>query len=98
MHPQFSQLTLQWFKRAFNYTGSIGDFRYRYLMEKDRSAIHTAVYTRLCYEAATDVCERSFPWTDEGVEALKAWMQSAYEMFMETGKVPEPVKNTEEDA
>ena len=37
-------------------------------------------------------------WTDEGVEQLKAWMQSAYEMFTETGKVPEVVKNTEEDA
>ena len=92
MHPQFEQLTSRWFLRAFNYTGSIGEFRYRYLMEKDRSAIHAAVYTRFCYEAATDVCERSFPWTDEGVEELKAWMQRAYEMFVETGKVPEPVK------
>ena len=47
MHPQFSQLTLQWFKRAFNYTGSIGDFRYRYLMEKDRSAIHMHIFARI---------------------------------------------------
>lgn len=92
MHPQFAQLTARWFLRAFNYTGSIGDFRYRYLMEKDHSAIHAAVYTRLCYEAATDVVERDFAWTDEGVEELKAWMQSAYEVFIETGKVPEPVK------
>ncbi len=97
MHPQFEQLNERWFLRAFNYTGSIGDFRYRYLMEKDRSAIHTAVYTKLCYEAATDVCERSFPWTEEGVAQLKAWMQSAYDTFAETGKVPEPIKE-EEDA
>ena len=33
MHPQFEQLNERWFLRAFNYTGSIGDFRYRYLME-----------------------------------------------------------------
>ena len=89
MHPQFEQLNERWFLRAFNYTGSIGEFRYRYLMEKDRSAIHTAVYTRFCFEVATDVCERSFPWTEEGVEQLKAWMQSALETFETTGKMPE---------
>ena len=89
MHPQFAQLTPQWFKRAFVYTGSIGDFRYRYLMEKDHSAIHVAVYSRFCYEAATDVVEKDFPWDDEGVEQLKAWMQSALETFETTGKMPE---------
>ena len=88
MHPQFEQLNERWFLRAFNYTGSIGDFRYRYLMEKDRSAIHTAVYTKLCYEAATDVCERSFPWTEEGVAQLKAWMQHALDTFTASGKLP----------
>ncbi len=88
MHPQFSQLTNQWFMRAFNYTGSIGNFRYRYLMEKDHSAIHTAVYTRFCYEVATDVVERSFPWNDEGVEQLKAWMQQALETYEQTGTLP----------
>ena len=92
MHPQFAQLTARWFLRAFNYTGSIGDFRYRYLMEKDHSAIHAAVYTRLCYEAATDVVERDFAWTDEGVEQLKAWMQTMLDAFTATGKIPEIVK------
>ena len=89
MHPQFAQLTARWFLRAFNYTGSIGDFRYRYLMEKDHSAIHAAVYTRLCYEAATDVVEKDFPWDDAGVEQLKAWMQTMLETFETTGKMPE---------
>ena len=92
MHPQFAQLTARWFLRAFNYTGSIGDFRYRYLMEKDHSAIHAAVYTRLCYEAATDVVERDFAWTDEGVEELKAGMQAMLDAFSATGKIPEIVK------
>ena len=32
MHPQFSELNPRWFKRAFVYTGSIGDFRYRFAM------------------------------------------------------------------
>ena len=89
MHPQFAQLTPNWFYRAFVYTGSIGEFRYRYLMEKDHSAIHVAVYSRFCYEAATDVVEKDFPWDDAGVEQLKVWMQSALETFETTGKMPE---------
>ena len=28
MHPQFAELTPRWFKRAFVYTGSIGEFRF----------------------------------------------------------------------
>ena len=37
MHPQFAELTPRWFKRAFVYTGSIGDFRYRFDMGKERA-------------------------------------------------------------
>ena len=88
MHPQFAQLNNQWFMRAFNYTGSIGEFRYRYLMEKDHSVIHTAVYSHFCYEVATDVVERDFPWDDEGVEELKSWMQHALDTYTANGKLP----------
>ena len=35
--------------------------------------------------------------TDEGVEALKVWMQQAYDTFTATGKMPEIAKE-EEDA
>ena len=45
MHPNFSQLTPRWFKRAFVYTGNIDDFRYRFEMDKDNGLLHTAVYT-----------------------------------------------------
>ena len=34
MHPQFAALTPRWFKRAFVYTGSIGEFRYRFATDK----------------------------------------------------------------
>ena len=37
MHPQFSELTPRWFKRAFVYTGSIGDFRYRFELPRNFS-------------------------------------------------------------
>ena len=80
MHPQFQDLTPQWFKRAYVYTGSIGDFRYRFA-HSDEETLHAAVYSRLCFELADDVVERDFPWTDEGVAALQQWLQERYEAF-----------------
>ena len=79
MHPQFQQLTPTWFNRAYVYTGSIGDFRYRYATDKD--VIHVATYSVYCYEVAQDKTERDFPWTEHGVVELKNWMQSQYEAF-----------------
>ena len=35
MHPQFACLTPHWFYRAYVYTGSIGDFRYRFDRDAD---------------------------------------------------------------
>ena len=80
MHEQFTPLNVQWFKRAFVYTGSIGDFRYRYVTGKD--VIHVAAYSTYCYEVAQDKTEQDFPWTDEGVEELKNWIQAQYEVFL----------------
>ena len=81
MHPQFAELTPRWFKRAFVYTGSIGDFRYRFDMEKEKNTLHTAVYSVYCYEAAQDRQERDFPWDEAGVEVLKQWLQAKYDQF-----------------
>ena len=55
MHPYFEILTPRWFKRAFVYTGSIGEFRYRFANDRENSLIHAAVYTHFCYERAKDV-------------------------------------------
>ena len=81
MHPQFAELTPTWFNRAFVYTGSIGEFRYRFAGDKDNSVLHTAVYSNLCYELAQDKEERDFPWNEEGVEALKGGLQEKYEAY-----------------
>lgn len=81
MHPQFAVLTPRWFKRAYVYTGSIGEFRYRFKRGKRDDPLQVAVYTNLCYEAAVDVEEREFPLTDEGVEEVKAWLQEKYEAY-----------------
>lgn len=81
MHPQFEVLTPRWFKRAYVYTGSIGEFRYRFKRGKSDEPLQVAVYTNLCYEAAVDVEEREFPLTDEGVVEVKAWLQEKYEAY-----------------
>ena len=81
MHPDFAHLTPQWFKRAFVYTGSIGDFRYRFATDGAAGLLHAAVYTVYCYEVATDVVEQDFPWDEEGVKALQAWLQQQYDAF-----------------
>ncbi|MBO4854027.1 MAG: hypothetical protein J5482_02630 [Oscillospiraceae bacterium] len=81
MHPQFAILNTRFFLRSHVYTGSIGAFRYRFA-HSDSQTLHAAVYTDLCYEKAHDVTERDFPWTDTGVEALKAWLQERYESFI----------------
>ncbi|MBE6989573.1 MAG: hypothetical protein E7426_02360 [Ruminococcaceae bacterium] len=81
MHPQFEILTPRWFYRAYVYTGSIGDFRYRFA-HSDYETLHVSVYSRVCYELADDVTERDFPWTEEGVAQLKDWVQERYESFL----------------
>ncbi len=84
MHPQFQMLNVRFFLRAYVYTGSIGDFRYRFAHE-DKTTIHAAVYTKLCFEKAQDVTVRDFPWTEEGVGSLRQWLQERYEAFSAEG-------------
>ena len=62
MHPQFAQLTVTWFRRAFVYTGSIGEFRYRFACDEKEKLIHAAVYSDVCYELALDKVEQDFSW------------------------------------
>lgn len=81
MHPQFEGLTPQWFKRANVYTGSIGDFRYRFATDKKENTLRASVYSVYCYEVADDVVEETFPWDEEGVKALQQWVQAKYEAF-----------------
>lgn len=73
-------LSPKWFDRATVYTGSEGAFRYRFRREKD--TVFAAVYRNVCYEKATDVEEREFPRTEEGVAELRQWVQERYEAFL----------------
>lgn len=87
MHEHFAEMNREWFARAHFYTGSIEDrekgidFRYRFEQIEDGKALKASTYSKLCYEKATDVEERIFPWTEEGVALLKQWYQSQYENY-----------------
>jgi len=90
MDRHFAEMDVKWFERAHFYSGSIEnrerglDFRFRYEQTKDNDvkALKASTYSKWCYEKADDVEERLFPWTEEGVEALKAWFQSQYEAYL----------------
>ena len=93
----FAQMTTSWFNRATFYTGSVGpfnhDFRFRYeqdLSDKEHPLLRAATYSQVCYELATDVEKRDFPWDDAGVEALKQWFQNQYERFAAEQASSEP--------
>ncbi len=86
MHPQFAELTPRWFERAFVYTGSVGEFRYRFAGDKNAGILHTAVYSNVCYELAQDRQERDFPWDEKGVDELKRWLQAEYEAYLNARK------------
>ncbi len=85
MHERFQQLTPRWFHRAHVYVGSIGpcfhDFRYRFAQDDKAQTITASTYTDKCFELAQDVETREFPWTEEGVEELKLWLDEKYRQW-----------------
>lgn len=83
MERTFDFLNMQFFTRASVYPGSIGTFRYRFQrtgwLNKADSTIQAWVYENVCFEQAQDVETETFPWTEEGVEALKNWLEEKLE-------------------
>ena len=55
--------------------------------DKDNGLLHTAVYTVYCFEVAKDVQQQDFPWDDQGVEQLKAWLQERYDHYTREGSL-----------
>ena len=85
MQAFFENLTPRWFQRAHVYVGSIGpcfhDFRFRFVQDEKERRITASVYSDVCFELATDVETREFPWTEEGVEDLKQWLEEKYQQW-----------------
>ena len=86
----FDHLNVAFFTKAAIYPGSIGTFRYRFQREgwTDGKGILTVwVYENTSFELAKDVESQTFPWTEEGVEQIKVWLEQKleeYERCMQT--------------
>lgn len=87
MHPQFSELTPRWFKRALCVHRQHRRLSLSLRHGQGRRSAHTAVYTVYCFEAANDVQQQDFPWDDQGVEQLKAWLQERYDHYVQEGSL-----------
>ena len=77
MENSFDFLNMNFFTKASVYPGSIGTFRYRFQRTGwiGDGSIQAWVYENTSFELAQNVETETFPWTDEGVEAILAWLQ-----------------------
>lgn len=76
MESSFDFLNMSFFTKASVYPGSLGTFRYRFQRDgwMGNGSIQAWVYENVSFELAQDVETETFPWTEEGVEALRAWL------------------------
>lgn len=72
----FALITLTVPKRAPVFTGSVGAFRYRLARDgkAGKGTIQASVYENICFEQASRIETEEFPWTEEGVEQIRAWL------------------------
>lgn len=99
MDNAFDFLTLEFFTRASVFPGSLGTFRYRFRRDGwiGDGQIQVWVYENVCFELAKDVETETFPWTEEGVEALRQWLrQKVRERGAEPYRIPYPAPKAEE--
>ena len=93
MEHAFDFLTMDFFTRAGVFPGSLGTFRYRFQREgwTGDGSIQAWVYENVSFELAKDVETETFPWTEEGIEALKNWLQGKLaERGSEPYRIPYP--------
>ena len=93
MESRFAFLDSGFFTKAETYPGSLGTFRYRFKREgwTGSGKIQAWVYENTSFELAQDVETETFDWTDEGVEALRAWLeQKLTERGAQPYRIPYP--------
>lgn len=98
MDGAFDFLTLEFFTRASVYPGSLGTFRYRFQQSgrMGDGQLQAWVYENICFELAKDVETETFPWTEEGVEALRRWLsRKLEERGAEPYRIPYPAAKAE---
>ena len=97
MEQQFDFLDMNFFTRAKIFPSSIGTFRYRFQREgwlnKPDSTLQVWVYENTSFELAQEVETAVFPWSEEGIAALKSWLeQKLEERGTEPYRIPYPGK------
>lgn len=101
MENRFDFLTMDFFTRASVYPGSIGAFRYRFQREgwMQDGTIQAWVYENTCFELAQDIETETFPWTEEGLTALRSWLEERYAARGGAPyRIPYPPTQKQEDA
>lgn len=81
MESSFAFLNSGFFTKAAVYPGSLGTFRYRFRREgwTGDGKIQAWVYENTSFELAQDIETETFDWTDEGVAALRGWLDQKLE-------------------
>lgn len=101
----FDFLDMNFFTRADIFPGSIGTFRYRFQrpnrpgaigLPDSSSTLQAWVYENTSFELAQDIETETFPWTEEGIAAMKAWLEDRLSARgSETYRIPYPPKSAE---
>lgn len=88
MEDPFEFLTVQFFAKAVVFPGNLGTFRYRFEHsgKKESGTIQVWVYEDICFELAQNIETETFPWTEEGVVAIRVWLN---EKLTERGSQPQ---------
>ena len=95
MSGHFDFLNMSFFTKASVYPGSLGTFRYRFQRTgwMGDGSIQLWVYENTSFELDQDVETETFPWTEEGVEQIRAWLeQKLAERGTEPYRIPYPPK------
>ncbi len=100
MEKHFAHLDVSFFTKASVFPGSLGTFRYRFQRTgwpgKPDSTIQVWVYENTCFELAKDVETETFPWTEDGVEELKEWLEEKLaQRGSEPYRIPYPAPKAE---
>ena len=93
MSGHFDFLNMNFFTKASVYPGSIGTFRYRFQRTgwMGDGSIQAWVYENTSFELAQNVETETFPWTEEGVEQIRVWLeQKLTERGTEPYRIPYP--------
>ena len=84
---------MSFFTKASVYPGSLGTFRYRFQRTgwMGDGSIQAWVYENTSFELAQNVETETFPWTEEGVEQIRVWLeQKLTERGTEPYRIPYP--------